>query len=193
MWTTVLLLSLCTLDSVASLPPPNAPNGHLNFYKEVGTPWFATDDWHRVNTSGLARIAHTNFVTVWPVNDDSVPVFNTDSYAEESLHNATLAGADPSSLVFTIPLIAHATYDVGYIGYSNAIYDLGGDPKGDGSIVYPGGAAIYFFSQPRATEKITLAKNLGLYGISLEASNGDTSDLFPWDDDSLFYALAAGI
>ncbi|KAF4754293.1 hypothetical protein FOZ63_005601, partial [Perkinsus olseni] len=154
---------------------------------------FATDDWHRVNTSGLARIADTNFVTVWPVNDDYVPMFNTDGYAEESLHNATLAGADASSLVFTIPLNAHATYDVGYIGYSNVIYDFGGDPKGNGSLGNPGGAAIYFFSQPRATEKITLAKNLGLYGIALEASNGDTSDLFPWDEDSLFYALAAGM
>ncbi|KAF4688556.1 hypothetical protein FOZ60_002613 [Perkinsus olseni] len=126
MWTTVLLLSLCTLDSVASLPPSNAPNSHLKFYKEI-------------------------------------------------------------------PLIAHATYDVGYIGYSNVIYDFGGDPKGNGSLGNPGGAAIYFFSQPRATEKITLAKNLGLYGIALEASNGDTSDLFPWDEDSLFYALAAGM
>ncbi|KAF4702094.1 hypothetical protein FOZ62_007333 [Perkinsus olseni] len=37
MWTTVVLLSLCTLDSVASSPPPNA---HLNFYKEVRTPWY---------------------------------------------------------------------------------------------------------------------------------------------------------
>ncbi|KAF4675529.1 hypothetical protein FOZ60_000983, partial [Perkinsus olseni] len=66
---------------------------------------FITDDWHRVNTSGLAKIADTNFVTIWPVDDDSAPVFNTDGYAEESLHNATLAGADPSSLVLTSVMI----------------------------------------------------------------------------------------
>ncbi|KAF4688558.1 hypothetical protein FOZ60_002615 [Perkinsus olseni] len=155
---------------------------------------FSTDDWHRVNNSGLAKIADTNFVTIWPVDDDSGPVFNTDGYAHESLHNATLAGADPSSLVLTIPLLAVATYDSGTIGYSNAIYDFGGDPKGDGSIFLSSGIGAYFFSQPRATEKVTLAKNYGIYGIALEAGiSGLMEDLFPWDKDSLFYALAASM
>ncbi|KAF4688559.1 hypothetical protein FOZ60_002616 [Perkinsus olseni] len=114
--------------------------------------WFSTDDWEKVSENGLGKIADTNFVIIWPHYPDQVQAFNTDRFAEE----------DINTLVMTIPLLARSTYDSSDVGYSNAIYDLGGDPKGDGSVIYSPGDGFYFFSQPRAIDKIAVAKKHGL-------------------------------
>ncbi|KAF4692364.1 hypothetical protein FOZ60_013721 [Perkinsus olseni] len=103
-----------------------------------------------------------------PYYPDQVQAFNTDRFTEEVIRNVTQAGVDINTLVMTIPLLARSTYDSSDVGYSNAIYDLGGDPKGDGSVIYSPGDGFYFFSQPRAIDKIAVAKKHGLGGIALQ-------------------------
>lgn len=51
----------------------------------------------------------------------------------------------------------------------------------------------YFFSQPRATDKTKVAREHGLHGIALRESVIFRRDLFPWDKNSLFYALLSSV
>ncbi|EER14926.1 hypothetical protein Pmar_PMAR027085, partial [Perkinsus marinus ATCC 50983] len=75
-----------------------------------------------------------------------------------------------------IPLLASPNYDSSYLGYSNAIYDFGADPRGNGSFFLAEGEAYYFFSQTRAIEKVALAKKYGLHGIGLDGSDSMMMD-----------------
>ncbi|KAF4684875.1 hypothetical protein FOZ60_007183 [Perkinsus olseni] len=184
---TFQLVSLFDLV-ISSVSPSPSPGHDLKFYKEIR---FSTDDWEKVSENGLGKIADTNFVIIWPYYPDQVQAFNTDRFAEEVIRNVTQAGVDINTLVMTIPLLARSTYDSSDVGYSNAIYDLGGDPKGDGSVIYSPGDGFYFFSQPRAIDKIAVAKKHGLSGIALQESDHFLSaDLYPWDERSLLHALA---
>ncbi|KAF4688557.1 hypothetical protein FOZ60_002614 [Perkinsus olseni] len=153
--------------------------------------WFSSDDWKRVKEKGLGKKADINFVTLWPNYADQIQDFNTDCFAGAVINNVTKAGIDLNKLVMTIPLLARAN-EHSDSGYSGAIYDCGGDPKGNGSIACSPGDDFYFFSQRRAIDKIGVAKKHGLHGIAL--SGGDfllAADLYPWDKDSLIHALAA--
>ncbi|KAF4654664.1 hypothetical protein FOL46_008649 [Perkinsus olseni] len=77
----------------------------------------------------------------------------------------------------------------------SATFIEGADPRGNGSILYYKGNRLnppeYFFSQPRAVEKVDLAGEYGLHGIMLEGGDGLTEELYPWDEDSLLHALAS--
>ncbi|KAF4684876.1 hypothetical protein FOZ60_007184 [Perkinsus olseni] len=162
----------------------------LEDIKELGMEsafWFAPTDWKSVRESGLGSVADLNFVVLWPETDDDNAVFNTNAFAEKAIENATLAGVSRDKLALEIPL-----YMPPGEGYSNAIYDLGGDPKGNGSVMDSPYGLYYFFSQPRAIEKIALARKHGLHGIQLRGGDAgnDIQDLYFFDPDSLFYALA---
>ncbi|KAF4672200.1 hypothetical protein FOL47_000783 [Perkinsus chesapeaki] len=157
---------------------------------------FLCNEWQVLDASGLARIADLSIVMLWP-SCDQVPVFNTDDHAKEAIKNATSAGAKLEGLILQVPLSAIATpsrkkYPPSE-GFSHMVYDLGADPKGNGSVILDktiqGG--YYFFSQTRLVDKIALARQYKLRGIMLEGGSASTQDLFPWDKSSLFYAMAS--
>ncbi|KAF4679884.1 hypothetical protein FOZ62_025076, partial [Perkinsus olseni] len=161
--------------------------------------WFTNNDWQVVKDYDLEDIADTHFVFLWPWSKDDIPVFNTNNFVEGIIKNVISAGVRPNTLVLVVSdghlvtLIARVSYTGSTTGYSSVIFDEKGDPKGDGSVqVDPNDPAIraYFFSQPRAIEKIGLAKKHGLHGIALQENVGWTTDLHPWDPRSLLYALA---
>ncbi|KAF4741481.1 hypothetical protein FOZ62_031459 [Perkinsus olseni] len=159
------------------------------WFDPVGsTATFQPSDWEIVDKSGLGRVADINFVPLMPMNDEDITVFSTDRFAEKIIANATRAGINPHTLVLHIPLLAESIDGKNGVGYSNAIFDMRGDPQGDGSV-----ANFRFFSQPRAIDKIELARKHGLRGIALQASYDMSADLYPWDRRSLCYALATNV
>ncbi|KAF4691335.1 hypothetical protein FOZ60_015741 [Perkinsus olseni] len=121
------------------------------------------------------KIADTYLVTIGPSYFEEISTFNTDRFAEEVINNATRAGVDLNTLVMTLN------------------YDLGADPKGNGSVIFAEGRGFYFFSQRRAVSKIELAKKHGLRGIGLLGSDDLLADLYPWDERSLLYGLATNL
>ncbi|KAF4681572.1 hypothetical protein FOZ60_011939 [Perkinsus olseni] len=156
---------------------------------------FSTDEWQIMKKEGLGAVADTYFGFPWPSCNESKPPFNSIPFAEEVITNAIQAGVHPSMFVFEIPLfVPTGVCDVQDYGYSSAVYDDGADPRGNGSILYSDGRPLnppeYFFSQPRAVEKVDLADEWGLNGIMLKGGGGWTEDLYPWDKDSLLHALA---
>ncbi|KAF4683177.1 hypothetical protein FOZ60_009530 [Perkinsus olseni] len=142
---------------------------------------FLSRDWHRVEDAAFGRIADLNFVYLTPYGPD----FITDLYAEEVIKNATLAGVKKETLVLGIALQGNPPVE----GYSTAILDYHGDPKGDGVVKTKDGD-VYFNSQKRATDKLLLAERFGLHGVYLRDGYFYVQDLLPWDKRSLFYALA---
>ncbi|KAF4659352.1 hypothetical protein FOL47_007607 [Perkinsus chesapeaki] len=145
---------------------------------------------------GLVNITDINFLYLLPQSNDQVALFNTDDFAGNALMNYTLVGGKPESVVLSIMPYAAYAYPALGKAYSEIVYTLHGDPKGSGSVVYeksPGEyRTYYFFSQPRAIEKITLAKIYSLRGLMV--SYFDTyRDLFPWDPSSLYYTVASNI
>ncbi|KAF4705717.1 hypothetical protein FOZ62_031330 [Perkinsus olseni] len=156
---------------------------------------FSTDDWQIMKKEGLGAVADSYFGFPWPSCNESKPPFNSIPFAEEVITNAIQAGVHPSMFVFEIPLfVPTGVCDVQDYGYSSAVYDDGADPRGNGSILYSDGRPLnppeYFFSQPRAVEKVDLADEWGLNGIMLKGGDGWTEDLYPWNKDSLLHALA---
>ncbi|KAF4667008.1 hypothetical protein FOZ61_008977, partial [Perkinsus olseni] len=140
---------------------------------------FTNNNWQVVKDDGLGNIADTHFVVIWPWSKDDIPVFNTNNFAEGIIKNVISAGVRPNTIVLVVSdghlvtLTAKVSSTGWTTGYSSVIFDDKGDPKGDGSVeVDPKDPAIraYFFSQPRAIEKIGLAKKRGLHGIALQQS-----------------------
>ncbi|KAF4672133.1 hypothetical protein FOL47_000849 [Perkinsus chesapeaki] len=129
---------------------------------------FGTTSWEVAHERGIPAAADLNFVGLWPTYKGQVVTFNTDAFAEEAIKNATLAD----------------------MGYSSMIYDFHADPKGNGSVIFSPGNGYYFFSQTRAVDKLRLVKQHGLHGVMLESGYDMLEDLYPWDESSLFYALA---
>ncbi|EER03140.1 hypothetical protein Pmar_PMAR018395, partial [Perkinsus marinus ATCC 50983] len=128
----------------------------------------------------------------WPAFRDpkAAENFNTDRFAEDLIKNAVKVGLNPNKLILVVPLLARSDSESSDIGYSNAIYDLGADPRGNGS-AFLNGTGYFFFSQTRAIEKVALAKKYGLHGIGLEGGESfESEDLYPWDANSLFHAIA---
>ncbi|EER03142.1 hypothetical protein Pmar_PMAR018397 [Perkinsus marinus ATCC 50983] len=66
---------------------------------------------------------------LWPVFQKEVEAFNTDRFAEDLIKNAVKAGLNPNKLILVVPLLARSNYESSDIGYSNAICDLGVDPR----------------------------------------------------------------
>ncbi|EER09669.1 hypothetical protein Pmar_PMAR008808 [Perkinsus marinus ATCC 50983] len=150
-----------------------------------------SSDLPKLEQSGLGKDIDEVVVTPWPSSEkESIKSFNTDSFAEDVIKGAVKAGVDLNKLIFRVPLLAKADYGSADMSYANAIYDLGADPRGNGSFLYSGGFGYYFFSQPRASEKVALAKKYGLLGIGLQGGKNYVNDLYPWDTDSLFHAIA---
>ncbi|KAF4684204.1 hypothetical protein FOZ60_008120 [Perkinsus olseni] len=156
---------------------------------------FMADEWQIVKKEGLGTIADTYFSILWPSCDKSSPPFNSNQFAKKVITNATQAGVHPNTFVLEIPLfVPFRVCNVGGYGYSEAVYDAGADPRGNGSLLYFYGyhmdPPLYFFSQPRAVEKVDLADKSGLHGIMLQGDDISAQDLYPWDKGSLLYALA---
>ncbi|KAF4675252.1 hypothetical protein FOZ60_001072 [Perkinsus olseni] len=162
-------------------------------------PGYITHTSLTVQKSGLAGAADLNFLIADLFLVKEVPLFNTDSYVEEAVSETIKAGIDPDSLVLTVPtegatIETFAASGQAYYGYSELIYDLGADPKGQaGQIVDSYGKDYFYYSQPRAISKIGLAKHYKLHGMSLYNSHSGYQDLLPWDEDSLCYALVTSL
>ncbi|KAF4672900.1 hypothetical protein FOL47_011251 [Perkinsus chesapeaki] len=147
-----------------------------------------------VKKTGLGALADYTVVYLTPYFDKSLTkVFNTDKFAINRVGSAIKAGANAKAIILRIPLLARADYESSDSGYSSAIFDMHGDPKGSGSIIFPKGKGYYFFSQPRAVEKVILVKKMGLHGIMIDPPYSETTDIYPWDDRSIFYALAQSV
>ncbi|KAF4686363.1 hypothetical protein FOZ60_005373, partial [Perkinsus olseni] len=129
----------------------------------------------------LAGIANITFLSLRPRYNDNhdTAAFNTDRFAVQAILNASAAGVDPGKIV-----LAH-------VGYSMLIYAFHANPQGNGTWHNKYGGDYYFFSQPRAVDKIKVAHEHGLHGISLQESLPEQAraDLFPWNNYSLFHAL----
>ncbi|EER02792.1 hypothetical protein Pmar_PMAR022218 [Perkinsus marinus ATCC 50983] len=121
--------------------------------------WFSTLHWQELKRTGLGKIVDSASVIPWPsFQKESIETFNTDRFAQDMIKDVVEAGVDLNKLILTIPLLARATYSSSDRGYSSAIYELGADPRGNGSVVFSDGSGCYFFSQTRAIEKVALAK-----------------------------------
>ncbi|KAF4688285.1 hypothetical protein FOZ60_002938 [Perkinsus olseni] len=124
-------------------------------------------------------------------------MFNTDRYAEEVLLNASRTGMTPDRIILSIPLAAYGSIPrLGSYGYRAIVLDHGADPEGDG--VIPADAEqtnfYYFFSQKRGIDKIHLARDRGLHGISVESDRSRKYvDLKPSSPRSLTHALASNV
>ncbi|KAF4684576.1 hypothetical protein FOZ60_007678 [Perkinsus olseni] len=158
---------------------------------------FRPGDWPRMLQQGLGKIADMYFAPLLPSCDPSKPAFDTNAYAEEIIKSSTGAGVDPKALVITMPLILESIgsndcFVPAGVGYSYAVVEEGVDPAGNGTFS-AWNMTNYFLSQPRAIEKIGLAESHGLNGLMLRGDDGGETDLYPWDDRSLFYALATNI
>ncbi|KAF4711447.1 hypothetical protein FOZ63_027683, partial [Perkinsus olseni] len=162
-----------------------------------GSSRFRPGDWPRMLQQGLGKIADMYFAPLLPSCDPSKPAFNTNAYAEEIIKSSTGAGVDPKALVITMPLILESIgsndcFVPAGVGYSYAVVEEGVDPAGNGTFS-AWNMTNYFLSQPRAIEKIGLAESHGLNGLMLRGDDGGETDLYPWDDRSLFYAFATNI
>ncbi|KAF4690951.1 hypothetical protein FOZ62_023149 [Perkinsus olseni] len=159
--------------------------------------WITPSNWAEVFKHELGGLADINFLSLDIRNDTDIPVFNTDLYAEEILLNATKAGMSPDKVVLSIPLASHGSIPrLGSFGYSSAILDYGADPEGDGAVAADSAhkSFYYFFSQKRGIDKIHLARDRGLHGISVEGDRGRKyTDLIPWSPRSLTRALATNV
>ncbi|EER02789.1 hypothetical protein Pmar_PMAR022214 [Perkinsus marinus ATCC 50983] len=141
--------------------------------------------------TGIGKMVDNAVLLPWPSDtNESIENFNTNRVAEYMIKDAVKAGVDFNKLIFYIPLIARATYSSSVLGYSNVIC-FGADPRGNGSVIFPDGSGYYFFSQTRAIEKVDLAKKYGLHGVGLQGGESSDNDLYPWDTDSLFHAIAS--
>ncbi|KAF4672901.1 hypothetical protein FOL47_011252 [Perkinsus chesapeaki] len=147
-----------------------------------------------VKKSGLGALPDYTLVYLSPYFDKSVTkVFNTNTFAIRKIRTAMNAGANAGSIILRIPLIARADYESSDTGYSSAIFDMHGDPKGNGSIMFPSGDGYYFFSQPRAVDKVNLVRRMRLGGIMIDPTYSETTDIYPWDERSIFHALAQAV
>ncbi|KAF4688282.1 hypothetical protein FOZ60_002935 [Perkinsus olseni] len=162
--------------------------------------WIKPSNWDDIFRRELGGLADINFLSLDIRNDTDIPVFNTDLYAEEILENATNAGMAPDKIVLSVPLAAHGSIPrLGSYGYSSAVLDYRADPEGDGvarvfSIFPEEKNFYYFFSQKRGIDKIHLAGDRGLHGISVEGDRRRKyTDLTPWFPRSLTHALATNV
>ncbi|KAF4753313.1 hypothetical protein FOZ63_033624, partial [Perkinsus olseni] len=141
----------------------------------------------------LAGIANITFLSLRPRYNDNhdTAAFNTDRFAVQAILNASAAGVDPGKIVLEVPLLARSNYGSADVGYSMLIYAFHANPQGNGTWHNKYGGDYYFFSQPRAVDKIKVAHEHGLHGISLQESLPEQAraDLFPWNNYSLFHAL----
>ncbi|KAF4688552.1 hypothetical protein FOZ60_002609 [Perkinsus olseni] len=141
----------------------------------------------------VGGIANTTFLSLWPRYNDNndTAAFNTDQFAVKAIRNASAAGVDPGKIVLEVPLLARSNYGSADVGYSMLIYVNHANPQGNGTWHNKYGGDYFFFSQPRAVNKIKVAHEHGLHGISLQASLPEQAraDLFPWNNYSLFHAL----
>ncbi|KAF4716037.1 hypothetical protein FOZ63_033667 [Perkinsus olseni] len=159
--------------------------------------WFKGSSWAEIFKHELGSLADINFLSLDIRNDTDIAVFNTDRYAEAVLLNASWAGMAPDKIILSIPLAAYGSIPrLGSYGYRAIVLDHGADPEGDG--VVPGNSEqtnfYYFFSQKRGIDKIHLARDRGLHGISVESDRRRTYvDLKPWSPRSLTHALASNV
>ncbi|KAF4709340.1 hypothetical protein FOZ63_029341 [Perkinsus olseni] len=119
---------------------------------------------------------------------EDVPEFNTNEFVDKIIANATAAGVDPNTVLLRIPTTANSS-PANDASYASAILVFLGDPKGKGAVPISGGRQLYFFSQPRAIEKLEYVKEHGLYGLMLDPRSTRGADLNVSDSRSLFYAI----
>ncbi|KAF4688279.1 hypothetical protein FOZ60_002932 [Perkinsus olseni] len=159
--------------------------------------WLKPRHWAEIFKHELGGLADINFLSLDIRDDTDIPVFNTDLYAEEILLNATKAGMAPDEIVLSVPLASHGSIPrLGSFGYSSAILDYGADPEGDGVVAADAEqkSFYHFLSQKRGIDKIHLARDRGLHGISVESDRRRKhTDLIPWSPRSLTRALATNV
>ncbi|KAF4662373.1 hypothetical protein FOL46_005334 [Perkinsus olseni] len=141
--------------------------------------WFKGSSWAEIFKHELGSLADTNFLSLDIRGDTDIAVFNTDRYAV--LLNASWAGMAPDKIILSIPLAAYGSIPRwGSYGYRAIVLDHGADPEGDGV--------------KSGIDKIHLARDRGLHGISVESDRRRTYvDLKPWSPRSLTHALANNV
>ncbi|KAF4657147.1 hypothetical protein FOL47_008570 [Perkinsus chesapeaki] len=147
-----------------------------------------------VKKSGLGAIADYTVIYLSPYFGKSLAkTFNTNAFAIRKIRTAMNAGANARNIILRIPLIARADYATSDVGYASVLLDMHADPKGNGSRLYPPAGAYYFFSQPRAVEKVDLVRKMSLGGIMIDPAYSLCTDMYPWDKRSIFHALAQAV